>query len=113
MERTIAQEPPRRARGASRGPTEKVFAAQVVQYARLMGWQCYHSWISIRSEPGYPDLCMVRAGRLVFAELKTLRGKLSPAQESWLGALGAVPCCEVYIWYPTDEYWSEIERVLR
>lgn len=98
---------------ASTGPTEKVFMEQVIAYARLVGWKVYHPWISVRSEPGWPDVAMVRGGRLVVAELKSLTGKLTPAQEEWLGALGAVPCCEVYIWYPTEEYWQEIERVLR
>jgi hypothetical protein len=93
--------------------TEKAFAGQVIQYARLMGWLVVHHWISVRSEPGFPDLCMVRGGRLVVAELKSLTGRLSPAQEQWLGALGAVPCCEVYVWRPTDEDWAIIERVLR
>jgi hypothetical protein len=100
-------------RRAHNGPTEKLFAGQVVQYARLMGWRCYHSWLSARSAPGYPDLCLVRAGRLVFAELKSLTGKTTPAQDEWLGALGGVPCVEVYVWRPDDRSWAEIERVLR
>jgi hypothetical protein len=113
MERTIAERGAQARERASRGPAEKVFMGQVIDYARLMGWAVYHPWISVRSEPGFPDVLAVRAGRLVVAELKSLTGKLTPAQEQWLGALGAVPCCEVYIWYPTDEYWQEIERVLR
>lgn len=95
------------------GPTEKQFQQQVLDYARLMGWKAYHPWISVRSEPGFPDVVAVRAGRLVVAELKSLTGKLTPAQEEWLGALGAVPCCEVYTFRPTDEDWQEIERVFR
>lgn len=99
--------------GHSRGPTEKAFMGAVVAYARQMNWAVYHTWLSARSTPGFPDLICVRAGRLVAAELKSLTGKLSEAQEQWLGVLGAVPCCEVYIWRPTDECWQEIERTLR
>jgi hypothetical protein len=114
MERTSALGPPQEAGGASRGgPTEKVFMGQVIDYARLMGWVVYHPWISVRSEPGFPDVLAVRAGRLVVAELKSLTGKLSPAQEGWLGALGAVPGCEVRVWRPDDESWADIERTLR
>ena len=102
-------------RGARKayGPTEKVFTQQVMDYARLMGWSAYHSWISIRSEPGFPDLVAVRAGRLVVAELKTLTGKLTPAQEKWLGVWGGIPSAEVFVWRPNDESWAQIERVLR
>jgi hypothetical protein len=100
---------------ATRAPklSEKAFMRQVIDYARLMGWSVYHPWISVRSEPGYPDLTLVRAGRLVVAELKAAGGKLTPAQEKWLGIFGGVPCCEVRIWYPTDQHWVDIERTLK
>src|SRR5678816_67105 len=102
-----------RAGGAFRGPSERAFMQQVIDYARLMQWEVYHTHDSRRSAPGFPDLCMVRSGRLVWAELKVGKGRLTPAQERWLGALGGVPCCEVYVWHASDEYWQEIERVLR
>ena len=91
--------------------TEKQFQSQVVALARLLGWRVYHSWMSIRSAPGYPDLTLVRGGRLVFAELKAERGQLSLAQSEWLGALSATGKAEVYCWRPGD--WDDVEATLR
>lgn len=89
--------------------TEKAFQAQVVQYARLHGWLVFHDFDSRRSEPGLPDLLMVRGSRLVFAELKVGKNKLSEAQEKWVAALEYVTD-NVYVWRPED--WPSIELVL-
>ena len=94
--------------------TEKAFQAQVVALARTLGWQVYHPFDSRRSTPGFPDLTLVRDRRLVFAELKTERGRVTAAQRGWLDALGGVAaaadCVEVYLWRPSD--WDDIERIL-
>lgn len=90
--------------------TEKQFQAAVVEYALLQGWRVYHTFDSRHSVAGFPDLCMVRGLRLLFAELKTEKGRESKAQREWLDALGlATP--EVWLWRPSD--WPEIETVLR
>ncbi|WP_376793087.1 VRR-NUC domain-containing protein [Thermoflexus sp.] len=92
--------------------SEKDFSQQVVDLARLLGWKVYRTWLSIRSPAGFPDLVLAKPGRpLILAELKTERGKLSPAQEEWLATLRQVPGIEVYVWRPGD--WEEIVRVLR
>jgi hypothetical protein len=96
--------------------TEKQFQAAVVEYAELTGWLVYHTFDSRRSNPGYPDLTMVRGGELLFVELKTEKGRLSVAQRDWLAALEAVAgwptdAVEVFTWRPSD--WPEIEMVLR
>lgn len=88
--------------------TEKEFQAAVVQLARLQGWLCYHTYDSRRSEPGFPDLVLVR-DRVLFWELKGTNGKLSPAQVIWLDKLEAAGA-EVDVWWPKD--WKRIERVL-
>lgn len=90
--------------------SEHVFMGQVVQFARLCGWRVYHTHDSRRSEPGYPDLSMVRRGRHVYAELKSASGKPTAAQVEWLDLLRACPGHEVYLWRPCD--WDEIQRVL-
>lgn len=95
--------------------TEKQFEQAVVEYARLCGWRVFHPFDSRRSEAGWPDLSMVRDGMLIFAELKTERGRLSTAQCEWLEDLAQVahgchPWVMVRTWRPSD--WSEIERVL-
>jgi hypothetical protein len=89
--------------------TEKQFEAQVRQLARLCGWLCYHTWRSIHSPAGFPDLVLLRGQRLVFAELKTARGRLTAAQQQWLEALRQTPA-EVYVWRPDD--WDAIVACL-
>lgn len=91
--------------------TEKQWQARVVKLARLMGWLCYHAYDSRRSESGYPDLTCVGKGRVVYIELKTERGKLSPAQEVWLERLRGCPGVEVYVFRPS--HWYEVQDVLR
>ena len=90
--------------------TERQFMQQVVMYAYLMGWRCYHTHDSRRSEAGFPDLVLVRRPRVVFAELKSERGKLTLDQRVWLDALEGCTV-ERYVWRPSD--WRAIERLLR
>jgi hypothetical protein len=89
--------------------TEREFQQQVVDWAQINGWLVFHPFDSRRSEPGFPDLTMVRDGRLVFAELKTETGRVSGAQTEWLAGLEAAGC-EVRVWRPGD--WPVIERAL-
>jgi VRR-NUC domain len=96
--------------------TERQFERAVVEYAELNHWLVYHTFDSRRSNPGFPDLVMTRAGALIFAELKTEKGRLSRAQKQWIGDLEAVAgwptdAVEVFVWRPST--WPEIEEVLR
>jgi hypothetical protein len=92
-------------------PTEKEFARQVTDLARILGWTHYRTWISVRSPSGFPDLILAKPGRpLVLAELKSERGRLSPAQRAWLELLRQVPGVEIHIWKPSD--WESIVAVL-
>lgn len=89
--------------------SEDEFQADVVGLAKLLGWRVYHTRDSRGSDCGFPDLTMVRRGRLIFAELKTDTGKLRPEQEAWLSDL-LETAAEVHLWRPSA--WVEIERVL-
>lgn len=94
--------------------SERQFMLQVMDLAGLYRWKVYHTHDSRRSQPGWPDLALCRPGnpaRLVLAELKTERGRLTREQQEWLTALGEVPNVESYCWRPSD--WEEIVRVLR
>jgi len=98
--------------------TERELQNNIVAMARTLGWMPYHPYDSRRSEPGYPDLTMIHAdtGRLIFAELKTAKGRLRPAQIEWLGALREVARdrgLEVYEWRPSDWLDGTIEAILR
>ncbi|HEY3492176.1 MAG TPA: VRR-NUC domain-containing protein [Solirubrobacterales bacterium] len=84
--------------------TEKEFLECVVALAAFGGWRLvYHTHRSDRSQPGFPDLVLVRPqhGELVFAELKSERGRLSPAQQEWLDGLRRAGQ-EAYLWRPSD-----------
>lgn len=82
--------------------TERELSQALVNAARTMGWKVYRTWNSINSPKGFPDLTMVRNSRLIFAELKTDSGKVTPDQEEWAGALVASGRCEYYLWRPAD-----------
>jgi hypothetical protein len=91
----------RRVRVVARVQPESVLLAQVRSLAALYGWRCYHTFDSRRSEPGYPDVTLVRGDRLIFAELKTQRGRLTTVQIEWIELL-RLTCAEVYVWRPAD-----------
>jgi hypothetical protein len=90
--------------------TERQFQAGVVAFAQLHGWRCYHTWDSRRSDPGFPDLLLVRNGVVVIAELKAQGGRCTPAQVEWLEAFDAARSKLVRVWRPGD--WPDIEAVL-
>jgi len=90
---------------------EDAFLHKVRQLARREGWLCYHTHRSERSEPGFPDLVLTKPGRLIFAELKSATGKLTPFQHTWLDLLRhSVAHVEVYCWRPAD--YAEIVAIL-
>ena len=70
--------------------TEAELQAAVIDAAKWGGWLHYHTHDSRRCPPGFPDLVLLdpRTGRLIFAELKTEKGRVTPAQAEWLAALG-------------------------
>lgn len=104
--------------------TEAEFQKLVVEYAHQMGWKVHHTrpartdkgWRTpIQGDPGFPDLVLVRGdyvnGRVVFAELKSQKGRIISEQQGWLNALYATCSVEVYEWRPSD--WPTIQEVLR
>jgi hypothetical protein len=105
--------------------TERAFERQIIAYAELRGWRvfkdratnmprsckvCKAPIRTARNAAGLPDLILVRRPRVVWAELKSERGKLSDEQRAWLMDLAACEQ-EVYIWRPSE--WKDLERVLR
>jgi hypothetical protein len=100
---------------------EKDFQRAVIDLARLTGWRVHHTrpaltrrgrWLTpIQGDAGFPDLVLVRAGRVIFAELKRVGGKPTPAQRAWLEALQACAGVEVYLWTPND--WDAIIDALQ
>lgn len=81
--------------------TEAQWQELVVDFARLHGWRHYHTHDSRRSAAGFPDLVLVRGPELLFVELKSEKGRITPQQRQWLEALDAVT--ETHVWRPSDE----------
>ena len=104
---------------------EADFQAAVIELAELQGWRVYHTHDSRGSQPGFPDLTMVRRHELIFAELKVLMTERATAEQAeWLTDLQRVahhvidatpgsgpPFIRVRLWRPSD--WPEIEQVLK
>lgn len=81
---------------------EKEWQAQVLELAARCGWDFrYHTYDSRRSASGFPDLVLVKPPRIIFAELKVGRRKVTAEQAAWLEALAACNM-EYYVWYPDD-----------
>jgi hypothetical protein len=94
--------------------------AAVMDIARLFGWRSCHfrpaqtakGWRTpIEGDKGFPDCVLARDDRLVFAELKSATGKLTPDQVEWIDRLAHVRSTEMYVFRPTD--LDDIARVLR
>lgn len=105
-----------------RATTEAELQVAVIDLARLRGWLVHHTrparlssggWRTpIQGHAGYPDLTMARGGRLVFAELKSQRGRLTPDQAVWINELNGT-VAEVYVWRPSDWLSGVIMETLR
>ena len=79
--------------------TEKELQAAVVELAGYLKWRCYHTYDSRRSNAGFPDLTMVRYGRLIFAELKSEKGKATTVTKRYGSTLSRkwATCAPIYV----------------
>jgi len=91
--------------------SEQAFQQQVLDLARATGWLAYHTHDSRHSEAGFPDLVLVHSlrRRVIYAELKSDSGHVSPPQQRWIEALETAGA-EVHLWQP--RFWRAIEAVL-
>jgi len=99
--------------------TEKEFGQQIEDLLNLFGWRWCHfrparteqGWrTAISGYQGFPDYVAVRGDRLVIAELKSDKGKVSEHQQAWIEALTQAGA-EVYVWRPSQI--EDIARLLR
>lgn len=102
-----------------RQPTEDSFTRMILTVAALHGWRRHHGrpgraaggWRTpVAGDVGFPDLVLVKPGRLILAELKVTT-TTTPDQRLWLELFRTVPGVEVYEWRPRD--WPAIEATLR
>jgi hypothetical protein len=98
--------------------SEEDFQQAVIEYAQERGWKVAHfrkartkkGWRTAVAADGkgFPDLVLVR-NRIVWAELKSEAGEMSPDQENWRDWLKESGQ-EWYCWKPSD--WPTIIQVL-
>lgn len=70
--------------------SEAQFERQVDDLAKAFRWLSYHTYDSRHSAKGFPDRVFVRGSRMIFAELKSDRGKVKPEQQVWIDAIADV-----------------------
>ncbi len=105
-----------------RSITEEQFTEMVLEMAHCYGWRAVgfrpgrtnKGWRTpvLADAEGFPDLELFHIGkrRHFYAELKSEKGRLRPAQWAWgdyLRGMGET----VYVWHPSD--WETIEEVLK
>ena len=120
--------------------SEKTFTAEVIKAAKIHGWLVAHfrpamtqkgDWVADEDNPrrvtfkprwvtavqgdgaGFPDLVMVHDKKkmVIFAELKSEQGRLSPQQKDWTSAL-LVAGAYCFVWHPSDidEIWEILSK---
>jgi hypothetical protein len=97
----------------AREDTEADFQQRIIQIAQASGWLVYHTHDSRRSQPGFPDLVLVHAGRrlTLFRELKKETGVLSPKQREWIHELTEAGQ-DVAVWRPRQWFDQTIPDLL-
>ena len=85
--------------------TEKELQGAVVKLARMRGWMVYHTFDSRRSQPGFPDLVLVRPPVMWAVELKSAKGVVTLAQEDWLLRFDKCRTIETGVWRP--KHWLD------
>lgn len=81
--------------------TEAQWLKTVTEICHARGYITYHAKHPRRDPPGFPDLVIVGHGRVIFAELKDIAGKIEPGQQYWLDRLVEAHQ-RVYVWRPGD-----------
>ena len=86
-----------------RAISEAQLQRDILEMADRFGWMAYHHYDSRRQDKrgnGFPDLVLVRAPVVVFAELKDMRRDPTPEQVAWLDELGRCQTVVAQLWRP-------------
>ncbi len=120
--------------------SEAELQSAIIELAQRYGWLVHHArparnvrgWSTpIQGDSGFPDLVLAKNGCVLFAELKSERGRLRPEQRAWMQVLdgereGALlpdqrrvlrPIHDggwvaIVVWRPSDWLSGEIESLL-
>lgn len=89
--------------GYNPGDSEAELFERVRELLHRLHWHIYHTYDSYRSYAGFPDIVAWKGERLLFIELKSLKGKLTPEQAGVIGSLGLVKQVQALVIRPGDE----------
>jgi len=81
--------------------TERQLLDAIRDACRWGGLLTFHAYDSRRSEPGFPDLVVVGPHGVLWRELKSSRGRLTPEQVRWLDRLTEAGA-DADVWRPDD-----------
>lgn len=105
--------------------SEAALQSAIIELAHALGYICAHfrpalmkigGTLTYRTPvaadgKGYPDLNLLKAGRVIYIEVKSEKGKQSPEQLRWeemIRASGA----EFYLFRPSDWLSDKVTQVL-
>ena len=80
---------------------EREFQSAITDLCDLLGLRWWHDNDSRRNKAGLPDLIVVGPHGVLFRELKTTTGRVTPEQRDWLVELAAAGA-DADVWRPTD-----------
>ena len=94
---------------------EAEFARRIEETMAYLGLRWHHETDSRRTAAGFPDYCIVGPRGVMFLEIKSNKGVVSPQQQGWIDDLdGAMwddsgvdqQCVLAYVAYPKD--WNRV-----
>ncbi len=90
---------------------ERHMQSALEDHLRATGWRFYHAWNSQHSAPGFPDVLALRGPRILAAEIKGPKTRVTAEQREWLAAF-ELAGAEAYLWrLPGD--WARVSEALR
>lgn len=102
--------------------TERDYQKRIEELAKRLGYLVNHvnkatvaggRFITPTSHAGFPDLWLLRDGRLIVLEIKRESARpseIKPAQKEWIRRLQTVAGVEAYVVRPSD--WPHVEQLL-
>lgn len=94
-----------------RATRERDFTKAIIDLAMCHRWLVHHTWDSRRTTgKGFPDIVMVRGGKVIWAELKASdKSRRTDSQLAWADALLAAGA-DYHLWTPSD--MPQIEQII-
>jgi hypothetical protein len=92
--------------------SEADLQTHIISMAEALGYEVVHIRDSRGQRAvGLPDLMLIRAPTLIFAELKTEKGRLTAKQE-WFMAQVRECGVPAYLWRPSDWMAGTVQRII-